>query len=103
MTEYSCCLRQSTGRAYQGSSFGGGRGIEPNRSAASHHSNTGHINRRSAIPAGHVGAVLIISLVAADQARVQGCMHSIGGIQNSNQRSEERRVGKECRSRWSPY
>ena len=22
---------------------------------------------------------------------------------NSNSRSEERRVGKECRSRWSPY
>ena len=23
--------------------------------------------------------------------------------QHGNQRSEERRVGKECRSRWSPY
>src|SRR2546426_7762870 len=23
--------------------------------------------------------------------------------ENQNQRSEERRVGKECRSRWSPY
>src|SRR3712207_9512862 len=25
------------------------------------------------------------------------------GIYNCNQRSEERRVGKECRSRWWPY
>ena len=24
-------------------------------------------------------------------------------ITKANQRSEERRVGKECRSRWSPY
>ena len=25
------------------------------------------------------------------------------GIINGSMRSEERRVGKECRSRWSPY
>ena len=25
------------------------------------------------------------------------------GIRRINERSEERRVGKECRSRWSPY
>ena len=25
------------------------------------------------------------------------------GVNLSKQRSEERRVGKECRSRWSPY
>ena len=34
--------------------------------------------------------------------------HPSGGIKVANQlvnlfRSEERRVGKECRSRWSPY
>ena len=28
--------------------------------------------------------------------------YGIGAEDNSN-RSEERRVGKECRSRWSPY
>ena len=28
--------------------------------------------------------------------------YSIGALQ-TNTRSEERRVGKECRSRWSPY
>src|SRR3712207_8909912 len=26
-----------------------------------------------------------------------------GGPRGAHQRSEERRVGKECRSRWSPY
>ena len=26
-----------------------------------------------------------------------------GSIQTTQERSEERRVGKECRSRWSPY
>ena len=25
------------------------------------------------------------------------------GYEKSSERSEERRVGKECRSRWSPY
>ena len=28
---------------------------------------------------------------------------AISGITISSSRSEERRVGKECRSRWSPY
>src|SRR2546430_13242982 len=31
------------------------------------------------------------------------CGPVVGGILTSNYRSEERRVGKECRSRWSPY
>ena len=30
-------------------------------------------------------------------------VHSSGTHQSGRQRSEERRVGKECRSRWSPY
>src|ERR1051326_9603451 len=29
--------------------------------------------------------------------------HALGGGQVMPDRSEERRVGKECRSRWSPY
>src|SRR2546422_7488349 len=29
--------------------------------------------------------------------------HSAGARKNQRTRSEERRVGKECRSRWSPY
>src|SRR3712207_7997113 len=36
----------------------------------------------------------------ADVARVRSRLGLIGG---SYVRSEERRVGKECRSRWSPY
>ena len=31
-----------------------------------------------------------------------GASTTLGGV-NPTQRSEERRVGKECRSRWSPY
>ena len=31
------------------------------------------------------------------------CLVSVGVIILSALRSEERRVGKECRSRWSPY
>ena len=32
----------------------------------------------------------------------KGVVHPVE-ILNAMQRSEERRVGKECRSRWSPY
>ena len=32
-----------------------------------------------------------------------GEVHAIMGPNGSGKRSEERRVGKECRSRWSPY
>ena len=31
------------------------------------------------------------------------CASIMAYAQNSGIRSEERRVGKECRSRWSPY
>src|SRR5574344_545986 len=34
---------------------------------------------------------------------VFGCLMAATGAIRSAQRSEERRVGKECRSRWSPY
>src|SRR3712207_9419724 len=33
----------------------------------------------------------------------QGAATGVGGILRDIFRSEERRVGKECRSRWSPY
>ena len=29
--------------------------------------------------------------------------YGISSIEEAEKRSEERRVGKECRSRWSPY
>ena len=36
---------------------------------------------------------------------LDAALHEVGGkgLFFSNRRSEERRVGKECRSRWSPY
>ena len=34
---------------------------------------------------------------------VTGCLLLPGFIDAHTHRSEERRVGKECRSRWSPY
>ena len=30
-------------------------------------------------------------------------LNEMGGVKVGGKRSEERRVGKECRSRWSPY
>ena len=33
----------------------------------------------------------------------RGVMLWLTGLSGSGKRSEERRVGKECRSRWSPY
>ena len=31
------------------------------------------------------------------------CTHVYARVRTCTHRSEERRVGKECRSRWSPY
>ena len=42
-----------------------------------------------------VGEVSIVGL--------HGALKSEIGLRNLRRRSEERRVGKECRSRWSPY
>ena len=45
-----------------------------------------------------------------DEIKVVDCTIRDGGLMNDSKfpdevvrRSEERRVGKECRSRWSPY
>ena len=57
---------------------------------------------------GTIGATGIKSVYAAEN-EVQGRAATTNGILNLNNgpasitRSEERRVGKECRSRWSPY
>src|SRR3712207_9503187 len=45
-----------------------------------------------------------VSLVAdADQIPVAGDEAGVVTLMTLHTRSEERRVGKECRSRWSPY
>ena len=43
------------------------------------------------------------SSICASDALAQSKKVSIIGNNVSLERSEERRVGKECRSRWSPY
>src|SRR2546422_9168685 len=46
-----------------------------------------------------VSSVLQAMQTGQDEA---GCV-AMAGVANDSTRSEERRVGKECRSRWSPY
>ena len=36
-------------------------------------------------------------------AAIKLVVEASGAVKNMTMRSEERRVGKECRSRWSPY
>src|SRR3989454_12843353 len=43
-----------------------------------------------------------VTVVHAQRADIAGNTQ-IWGLVGVQQRSEERRVGKECRSRWSPY
>src|SRR2546422_1397638 len=49
----------------------------------------------------------LIDVIAVDSVSLTGMMdlarHVRRTIARSTRRSEERRVGKECRSRWSPY
>src|SRR5260370_32626478 len=47
---------------------------------------------------------LTLTVLTGDQVRSSGAAHANPVVaQQSAFRSEERRVGKECRSRWSPY
>ena len=50
-----------------------------------------------------VGIRMIRGSKAGTQFRLFGLMAVVLGAGDSFHRSEERRVGKECRSRWSPY
>ena len=43
------------------------------------------------------------NLRLADEKARKGKLRSYGVKRHDRNRSEERRVGKECRSRWSPY
>ena len=53
-----------------------------------------------------VGAGFMIACQPSDQPEISGMLTGIESdtlLVQSFPRSEERRVGKECRSRWSPY
>ena len=47
--------------------------------------------------------VPIKNKVISDDTRITLCLPFINRLIEKKARSEERRVGKECRSRWSPY
>ena len=46
---------------------------------------------------------IVESNVAVKDGLIAGVSRSYRGKKEIDLRSEERRVGKECRSRWSPY
>ena len=47
--------------------------------------------------------LLLLLLAPGNIVRVQAASDQTAVQLKLSQRSEERRVGKECRSRWSPY
>ena len=57
---------------------------------------TGNLKKTLAI----VLSATVLSSVGVMAASAEG---AVNFLPSSNARSEERRVGKECRSRWSPY
>ena len=50
-----------------------------------------------------LAAEIFSDFVNYDIEDARSCAYSLADETNFNFRSEERRVGKECRSRWSPY
>ena len=62
-------------------------------------------NRRKVAIGKHIDAVQVFKRARALDAKTdkekEWCVRSI--MLGIKERSEERRVGKECRSRWSPY
>src|SRR5260221_12299323 len=48
-------------------------------------------------------SVSIVSLAVEAQEEKVTALLAAKGLRVTSERSEERRVGKECRSRWSPY
>ena len=50
-----------------------------------------------------LAAVLLLALKPARESLKCLCNLVFAASEAVNARSEERRVGKECRSRWSPY
>ena len=44
-----------------------------------------------------------VNLIEQNIEQLRGKYICVGNVHTTVMRSEERRVGKECRSRWSPY
>ena len=73
------------------------------------------INVQNIVASGNVGMDLNLNILAMklpnteyEPEQFPGLVYKLGGKEGSDRatfllRSEERRVGKECRSRWSPY
>ena len=49
------------------------------------------------------GFLALLLVIVGLIATVAGMIYGAVRLENELYRSEERRVGKECRSRWSPY
>ena len=48
----------------------------------------------------------VLSKILVEESKeyeVEEAVDGVEGVEKLHRRSEERRVGKECRSRWSPY
>ena len=68
----------------------------------------GHAGCEAAMAAARMGLKTALFTLNVDLIAQMSCNPAIGGIAKGHlvrevDRSEERRVGKECRSRWSPY
>src|SRR2546430_3320011 len=74
--------------------------ISPTRSRDGEDGDT--VSRRC-WPSGRHRRGPLVLLAPEDTPRSAAMHDGIGEIQQGGARSEERRVGKECRSRWSPY
>src|SRR5256885_16698577 len=67
------------------------------------HAHHGH-GHDEEVPERHARAARLVGQPAAKGPRQRAQQRAQPGIgQRVDRRSEERRVGKECRSRWSPY
>ena len=52
---------------------------------------------------GSGGGVAAVPIIEHEQRLIQPELSPADSMKHAHARSEERRVGKECRSRWSPY
>ena len=74
----------------------------------------GHAGVEASLAASRMGCKVLLATINIEMLAFLPCNPSIGGSAKGivvrevdalggEMRSEERRVGKECRSRWSPY